>query len=124
MDIYTSDQETTSYSGVHVHELVCNGLAFSISQGWCKEAKAYKVHVKHYSEFLFTITTYDGDKLYDVLEKRVDNEIAAKVIRSAFHYGGCKLLSTLLMNAFLAGKRKQKEEMQFKMREFFGIEEE
>jgi hypothetical protein len=79
MSIYTSEQETKSYSGVGVQEFIRHNVRFRVSKGMSGKVKAYNVRVLYYNEQLFNIYTYEGDKLYDVLEKRVEAEIAAKV---------------------------------------------
>ena len=129
MQLYTSEQKNKSYSGVNVYEFANNGVEFWLNKGiGAGFLPAYNVHMRYMTLDLFTITTYEGDKLFDVLERRVDSEIAAMVFSTAFyHMSATKFISRIVDDAHSKGHSKGyaagKQEVQWKMRDALGLED-
>jgi len=123
--VYTSEQKNKSYSGVNVYEFANNGVEFWLNKGiGAMHVRAYNVHVRYMTLDLFTITTYEGDKLFDVLERRVDSEIAAMVFSTAFsHMSATKFISRIVDDAHSKGYAAGKQEAQWKMRDALGLED-
>ena len=124
MQLYTSEQKNKSYSGVNVYEFENNGVEFWLNKGIGAGLPAYNVHVRYMALDLFTITTYKGDKLFAVLERRVDSEIAAMVFSTAFsHMSATKFISLIVDAAHSKGYAAGKQEVQWKMRDALGLED-